>query len=1561
MKAKDLLIKIKDWFIIIGIKIKNFIIEHKFVSSVIGVFLLSSVIAFTVFANTDEYEGRIQTTVNTINLKDSNGNPLESNVVKSFNSVVLDIRYILTYVDDEALDLERNVNLTAQLVTQGDQGDVIDNNIDAKWEKTDLVKELRDDDRTLIATVYDKKTGKNNEQSQNLLLNLYNIKNETAVNVKITLCESTSLDKCSSKTLTFKVESKKVELQTKILPGNAYKFSDDGQSGRYAPFGILVGFNDENNTNSLSGLYFDDNLEITLDSNQELITNEGYFGVYDRSKNLIDKAPNYIFDGTSNSVYNSGKVNSLSRENTGSSSEESNLITSQILYLEGDKSITLEVGNSYNDPGIKTSESGSATCKTDSSSCKIKLVNESGTTVTASQMIQNVGVYKESYTYGSGNDTTTIYRTINIVEKSNTNDSISIGGNNYTLNGDKNVSVLKGETYADLGILKNGSQLSDEDKGILSILINGDIVNSVNIDTTKIGTYVIKYNLTSGSKSNYLERIVKVIENTTPAVTKTPVVTTHSISKLSAESIIPSIKIDGVDKACNSENNCEVKYFLDSSLQTSAEEQIKNNVPGNYIARYTITDNDSYKIIAINNLSIQVKYVLSISGIKTDKIYYKNENFIGLGSYYVTAKSVREEGNTGDIEVTLSANGNSGTVKNKYYSAGRKNYSLTFIDEENNLLNNSVLSYGEEVILQSKFEYFEGDKDLKNISINVPINTSISKQVADYPTDSNYVDFSSVVPFEMQWYSQETETTTPYVGEIYKYGKRIDADAQDTDDSQKKYIKVRYYVCEMLDSDPSKCSSELKSYDNYKAYEDETNDKVKLAYINYSIVDKDGNLTNLEAGTVINFKVKLRVNIGNQGGQITLVNNKDMNSSSFTYTQQNPDGLDTNINEFTVTSYPLEDPSINITAFKARTKVYIDDKDQDVVTKNSDSGISKWSIYPSVDLPAQNVNTNAAGINDLEPVIIEITLPEGINYIYNESYGNSCSYNEKERKITCSISGKKVNDWFDSVNFDTSYDINIPTGTELKVPITISAETKEKEGKPKIKDTSSVVQRTIEKKIIYQNLEEIPFSLSSPYSFVSKNTSFDINTKIYNGTSESKYLNVILLLPTEDDHTYSGTYKLSDISDNMLCSTSLASGIMNNSNNAINDPKITWDECAKYKSSNYVGVTAIRINDISLDSNKIYDNTIKLVPSGNKTDDKYKVNAFLYYNNEKKASKSVVVGVASKKITGVVWEDFNGDGIKDADEKLISDVSLKLYKDETNEYVAETTSNEKGVYIFSDLEPGKYYVVADYNTAKYGLSPFRVGNDKSASSAFKSEANKNSIVIPQEPDLTTDNEEGEEISDDLEDDFTDVEDGFDDDVEDDPMSEGEEIEKTITKTDIIEVTNNTNIISDINLGLSLKKVYSVKLSKYISKVITTNKLGMSNVKDYGNVSLAKFDVKDISNLTIKVVYTIELENVGYYPGYIYAVKDYIPDGMSFNENYEENKGWTLNEEGYLENNTLFDQLVNSGEKKYLTIAFDVTRKEAGSFINYALVDDEDLHMLILENNDTQEGAGDSNE
>ena len=64
--------------------------------------------------------------------------------------------------------------------------------------------------------------------------------------------------------------------------------------------------------------------------------------------------------------------------------------------------------------------------------------------------------------------------------------------------------------------------------------------------------------------------------------------------------------------------------------------------------------------------------------------------------------------------------------------------------------------------------------------------------------------------------------------------------------------------------------------------------------------------------------------------------------------------------------------------------------------------------------------------------------------------------------------------------------------------------------------------------------------------------------------------------------------------------------------------------------------------------------------------------------------------------------------------------------------------------------------------------------------------------------------------------------------------------------------------------------------------------------------------------------------------------------MSFNKDYEENKGWTLNDDGLLTNNTLENDLIEENGKRYLTIALDVTRKEAGSFINNVSVDELEI-------------------
>ena len=310
------------------------------------------------------------------------------------------------------------------------------------------------------------------------------------------------------------------------------------------------------------------------------------------------------------------------------------------------------------------------------------------------------------------------------------------------------------------------------------------------------------------------------------------------------------------------------------------------------------------------------------------------------------------------------------------------------------------------------------------------------------------------------------------------------------------------------------------------------------------------------------------------------------------------------------------------------------------------------------------------------------------------------------------------------------------------------------------------------------------------------------------------------------------------------------------------------------------------------------------------------IKSFLTYSGSDYISfKNALLEVVDKEITGVVWEDFNFDGIMDKDESKISTVSLKLYNS-SDELLQTTTPDDKGKYVFTGLSEGSYYVVAEFNADKYGLtnSPSDNFYDKSRLSVFKVEkVNNNSSKLLISKTETNEEDKKENI-------------------------EENEV-ATIVKTDSLLVEKETRSIRNINLGLSLKKKFKVKMNKYITRAEVTNALGIITRYDYGNTKLAKLDVKNINNLKIKVIYTIELQNVKYYPGYIIKVTETIPDGMNFNSDYDENKGWELGEDGNLYNRTLENDLIRENEKRYLTIAFDITRKEAGSFINYASADD----------------------
>lgn len=1464
--------KIKDFFLIQKIRITNFIKEHKYISAFIGVFLFSCLVALIVYASdNDEYKGKVKIATASVTPKSTTStDKIES--IPSFNTLVYDVSYKLS-IDGlkDDVTIVRNVVIKATLT----------NNVDAEWiinDEEDNYK-LSDDKKELIVTTYGSKVGEN--LSKQLYLRVGNVENNSDINVAFDIYEETSesLKINITDENPVKVTSKEAFLTAKIIPGTAYK-SEKIENGRLAPFGILVGLDKEKYPDGLSGLYFNHDFQLVLEATQtvnqitsqiELEEDKNFYGLYDSSTKLLPSMPNHKLDYFNYSVYNSGSSTSLEKTDKGVSGD---LVTntSPVAYLIGDKEINLEVDDTYREYGISTDESASALCKTDFKNCKRTITDKSEQEIEIDKITEKEGTYKVSYEYSSTSGKITLYRTIKVTKK----ETKQMEESTYSLNDSKTITLLKGDSYKEPGLIKDGQVLTNYES---SITKDDEIKSSIN--TKEPGEYKITYTVTGTTKDddeNYntitFERTVKVVDKM-PFV-KAQVLTANAIyTSSNGKYSDPLVEIDSKNITCNSDSNCSVKYY---DVITKAEiSKLDTNKAGTYNAVYKVTDKNGFILEATNKINFITKYEFKVENIKSDgNLYLYNNNFIALGSYFVNAKSIRDNSITSDIEVNLKASVikvgedkkevleevSNETSTNKNYSVGTKTNSLEFESTER------TLAYGEETVLKSLFSYSaDGDSNIDEVTITVPI--AIGNSTSSNPT----------ALFSMVEYSNNSK-------EAYQISGIND----------KQDVTVKYYACKMEESSTT-CIGDAKGFDSFDD-ENIQKENLTLAYLTYTVKD-------VKPGQNIDFKIRLKTNVGNRGGTISL-------TSIARYKETDANKTTNDVDK------KSEAAKINITAFKARTKVFVGSSEQDVIVNGAEKNSSTLSIYPTITLPSETVNTNSAGINELKSVLIKVKIPEGVNYIYNENYMLP-KVSDNGKTLTYELKGQKVNEWIDPILFDISYDIDIPSGDKKDISVEIQATTPDS-----INDTSDVNERTTTRSIIYQNNEVISYNQYASNVAVSKDTSFYVGAKLYNNDKKThNNISLVTILPYNDvsneSTSYTGTYTISDLPNNALCTVSLPA-LVSKEENLRNSTEIEWKNCDEYKKNNYSGVTAIKVSNINLDVKKSYDQRITINPQGNKTDDTYKINSYLIYDSNVKTLHELTVSVISKKITGTVWEDFDSDGIMRSDEKKVSGVTLMLYSSSNDELVKTVTSDEKGNYSLTDLTPGTYYVVAEYNTAKYGISPYQVNLDKSITSQFKSVT------------ISSDNEK--ENTDKNNDDETKPED-----------EENNQI--VIVRTDDIEITENTRQVSNMNLGLALRKEYSVKLTKYITKAITTNRLGVSVTRDYGNATLAKLDVKDINNLSIKVIYTLELENTGYYPGYIYQVKDYIPDGMSFNDKYEENKGWVMNDNGYLENNTLFDQLINSGEKKYLTIAFDITRKEAGSFINYASVDDEDLQILVV--------------
>ena len=878
---------------------------------------------------------------------------------------------------------------------------------------------------------------------------------------------------------------------------------------------------------------------------------------------------------------------------------------------------------------------------------------------------------------------------------------------------------------------------------------------------------------------------------------------------------------------------------------------------------------DSGTVASLSGPDSSSNFELKIKDLKTSSsIYYQDGKFVGLGSYYVIAKTNRT-----DASVTL----NGTTMKNlNEDSKGTQKITYTLLNENNE----STFAYGEVAYLNAEFSHsIDSAADLENATISVPI-------------DSNFV---------LEKYDSENDY---YINKEYK-------NYVDESGNEQNFVDTLYESCIVGDG-TDEC-------DTYSTYDEAIKDDKIIEKIHFS-------LPKVKKGVPVNIKLRLKVKNYAKDGANTY---SDITASA-----------DTALN------LELSEPSkYIITPFKMRTTASLNDKGTNTTVDITNGGMTNVKLYPSLYAPSVRLTPTYIQNGYFDFILVQVDLPDGLNYVENSSNMDYTYYtnNSKINRLNFLIRYLDYNKSVDSINFNIIPNIDVSGEKQINIKsqaisvykslpaleifqgmqknVDVDEITKDK--KNSLIDASTLKERTSTLTVNYlSSSNNIIARNNASNTYVNPDEKFSFETELYNPSSTSKSASLILEMPSNDSssETYTGSYSISNIPKDALCAFEY---------NNIGDIK-EWNECPD--EPNNSNVKYIKIDDINLESKAIQKIALELNPVNNKVGDKYKYTSYIKEDADYKKISSTTISVSKMKISGNVWEDFNGDGLIDDDEEKIEGIKLYLHKIEkdnetleitSDEVVATTLSNYKGDYEFlstddgGEIEAGSYYIEARFLKEKYGLTAYR----EDIINNYNKSVFKSATISEEDEDYEL---------------------------------------YTSAKTDSFEVTLNTKKINDMNLGLSLNKIYKVKVSKYLTRAVTTNALGISTTKEFGDkVTFAKLDVKDINNLTIKVVYTIELENTGYYPGYIYAIDDFIPSGMSFNPNYEENKGWSVKEEGILQNNSLKDTLIKGGEKKYVTLALDIVSKEAGTFVNYASVSEENT-KIFSDNNSLLE-SGDINE
>lgn len=265
------------------------------------------------------------------------------------------------------------------------------------------------------------------------------------------------------------------------------------------------------------------------------------------------------------------------------------------------------------------------------------------------------------------------------------------------------------------------------------------------------------------------------------------------------------------------------------------------------------------------------------------------------------------------------------------------------------------------------------------------------------------------------------------------------------------------------------------------------------------------------------------------------------------------------------------------------------------------------------------------------------------------------------------------------------------------------------------------------------------------------------------------------------------------------------------------------------------------------------------------------------------------------EISGTAWLDENKNGYREDYEETLSNIPVFLINAETGEIALNQNedeciknTDETGSYVFTEIQPGNYLVIFQYDNTEYYLTEYQ----KSGITE-----DKNSDVISRNLSL-------------------------------------QGTEHTVAVTATIEVSDSN--ITNIDAGFIRADRFDLRIDKYVNEVIVQDSRG-TTVNQFNKEKLAKveIDAKRINGARIIIEYQIDITNEGELAGYVNRLTDYMPKDLEFSS--EMNKNWYQTADGDLSSNELSNQIINPGETKTVTLTLikNLNSNNTGNIINQA--------------------------